>query len=127
VAKLPVLAGTTLTAGDQVFTVPSHREGRDALKWLMEYHDTDAQFFSCGWVLEDYGPEGEPYTFECGAVAVGHNRGWDCFYGHSHVNAEVRHNEGWDYFDDDEIAALRSGAGLAYTGVADMQGRRIYS
>jgi hypothetical protein len=78
-------------------------------------------------VLEDYGPEGEPYTFECGAVAVGHNRGWDCFYGHSHVNAEVRHNEGWDYFDDDEIAALRSGAGLAYTGVADMQGRRIYS
>lgn len=67
--------------------------------------------FTCHWAVERpfrwvEDPEtGELFdveggTFDCGADAIGSERGWTCTAGHEHVNTQTRHDEGWDYAEE---------------------------
>lgn len=123
----PVLTGLTLTVGDDVFEFEAHPAAVASLKAATAAVDAGHDVFACGWLVESYTHPGRcddedefgcggcemlaegPRVVECGAVAVGTERGFTCLAGHGHVRAEVRHNEGWDYFEDDEFEAARNG------------------
>jgi hypothetical protein len=73
--------------------------------------------FPCAWLVEDAYRDQDGFIerslVECGAAAVGDERGWHCEAGHDHVNAETRAAEGWDYASDMEEAAGRAKYGHA--------------
>lgn len=69
--------------------------------------------FSCHWIVERYEgwvdeetgqTESWLVNVECGAEAIGTERGWACAAGHEHVNAQTRMNERWDYAEDADEA-----------------------
>lgn len=77
--------------------------------------------FSCHWMVERYigwvdeetgEGEGENQIVDCGAEAIGTERGWTCAAGHEHVTIEAQHNEGWAYAADAGEAILLARAGV---------------
>lgn len=54
--------------------------------------------YRCDWLIEIATEDG-PAIVDCGAWAIGTDRGFTCEAGHSHVNCEIRSREGWDYAD----------------------------
>lgn len=88
--------GFTVVHGDERFEGLAFAEAT----WVAKAAATGDQVFPCGWLIEalvDDFDGAHVAIIECGAPAVGTDRGFTCSVGHGHVNMETRSNEGWDY------------------------------